>query len=165
MNKNKWILRTTIATMMTTMVAAGVGGVGAAHATTPAGLVSVNLSQALRPTTANTPCTSHGPFGTGLQMRRVPISATGTRDCYLVQGNEGGGVSALQTAIRFCEGYSIGPYGVDGKFGADTKAAVKSIQRAKRLTIDGEYGNRTHNAIRFSNRIGGADYCNRDSAI
>lgn len=148
-------------------IALAAGTAGAAHGSTalPAQAAESAIADAVvTPATASTPCTSHGAFGSGTALRRVPISAAGSRDCYLIQGNNGAGVSALQTALLYCEGYYIGP-GVDGVFGSSTKAGLKNFQLAKGLVVDGEYGNQTHNAIRFSNTIGGAQYCNKDSAI
>lgn len=158
---------TAVIAVVTGIALAG-GAAGAAHGSTapPAQAAETRAvaDAVVTPATANTPCTTSASFGAGISLKRVPISSAGSRDCYLVQGNTGGGVSALQTALLYCEGYYIGP-GVDGVFGSNTKAGLKNFQLAKGLVVDGEYGNQTHNAIRFSNTIGGAQYCNKDSAI
>ncbi|GAA2371861.1 protein kinase domain-containing protein [Streptomyces cuspidosporus] len=45
-------------------------------------------------------------------------------------------------------GYDIGPHGIDGQFGADTLAAVKSFQRHHGLRADGQVGVHTWAALR-----------------
>src|SRR3954471_16475861 len=47
-------------------------------------------------------------------------------------------------------GYDLGEGGVDGRFGPDTKAALKQLQREYGLKSDGIYGTRTR---RLLNRL------------
>ena len=44
-------------------------------------------------------------------------------------------------------GYSLPKYGADGKFGSETRAAVRAFQKAQGLTVDGVYGPVTHAAM------------------
>ena len=116
--------------------------------------------------TANTPCTTAMTFGSGTYQRVVPTTSGGSSDCYLVLGNSGNGVKALQRTLVYCEGYSVGAYGVDGVYGSATKGAVTSFQGAMGITQDGQYGNQTRNYLQFLDRAynpGPAEYffCNR----
>ncbi|GIG40443.1 hypothetical protein Cph01nite_22050 [Cellulomonas phragmiteti] len=113
--------------------------------------------------TANRPCTAATSFGSG-QFKRVVPTANGSTDCYLVNGNSGNGVRALQRALVYCEGYSVGSSGIDGSFGNATKSAVLAFQRSFGLTPDGQYGNQTRNWLKFLDRASnptGYFYCNR----
>ncbi len=114
--------------------------------------------------TANTPCTNVTVFGSGQFKRAVPTTAGGSSDCYLVQGNTGNGVRALQRALVYCEGYSVGTSGVDGSFGQATRTALTSFQSGMPIATDGQYGNQTRNWIKFVDRASnptGAFFCNR----
>ncbi len=114
--------------------------------------------------TAKTPCTTQKVFGSGQFARYVPVTASGSSDCYLIQGNQGNGVRALQRALLFCERRDIGKAGVDGVFGASTKSAVSAFQGSVNLTRDGEYGNNTRNRIWFvstATNPTGLYWCNR----
>jgi len=108
-------------------------------------LVTATASSA----TANIPCSANRTVGSGSLTRVIPTTSSGSSDCYLVQGNSGNGVRALQRALVYCEGYSVGSSGVDGSYGPATKSAVLSFQRGNGLTADGQYGNQTRNSIEF----------------
>lgn len=60
----------------------------------------------------------------------------------LKRGSRGSAVSALQSAL-LALGYSLPKYGVDGKFEAETEAAVKAFQRNMGITVDGIVGKNT----------------------
>ncbi|MFC1416458.1 protein kinase domain-containing protein [Streptacidiphilus cavernicola] len=62
-------------------------------------------------------------------------------------GAKGNAVKEIQ-CILVNRGYSVGPSGVDGDFGADTKAAVIAFQKAKGLSADGGVGPQTWPALR-----------------
>ena len=67
-------------------------------------------------------------------------------DRLLKNGMSGEDVKELQTdLIRL--GYDCGRYGADGDFGDATEAAVKAFQRARHLTSDGEFGEKTFEAL------------------
>lgn len=57
----------------------------------------------------------------------------------LKKSRTGGQVKALQ-ALLIGYGYSCGPKGADGSFGADTDKAVRAYQKAEGLTVDGIVG-------------------------
>jgi peptidoglycan hydrolase-like protein with peptidoglycan-binding domain len=50
--------------------------------------------------------------------------------------------------ILKARGYNIGPSGVDGVFGTDTRAAVKRFQSNHHLQVDGQVGVKTWPALR-----------------
>lgn len=64
----------------------------------------------------------------------------------LKSGCRGDDVKDLQAELQR-RGYNIGKYGVDGKFGNDTKAAVKKFQKDNKLTQDGKVGKNTAHAL------------------
>ena len=70
----------------------------------------------------------------------------------LRKGDGGPYVVELQTMLKKL-GYGLGPYGVDGKFGACTKAAVEEFQlqhrdtSGKKLVVDGIVGPKTWGAL------------------
>ncbi|TRV75445.1 peptidoglycan-binding protein [Streptomyces sp. 130] len=70
-----------------------------------------------------------------------------TTACTLHQGATGYGVRALQRNMNYC--YKTG-LEVDGKFGAATFAAVKSVQRRVGVTVDGKYGPQTMKAMKWA---------------
>lgn len=60
----------------------------------------------------------------------------------LKRGETGNKVKALQLLL-IGNGYSCGNYGADGSFGPATETAVKEMQKAKGLTVDGIAGQNT----------------------
>ena len=60
----------------------------------------------------------------------------------LKQGSVGGDVVDLQNAL-IKAGYNVGSTGADGKYGANTAAAVKAYQKDNGLTVDGVAGVQT----------------------
>jgi hypothetical protein len=61
------------------------------------------------------------------------------------QISEGAGGAAVKQAqcLLLFAGFSVGPSGIDGSFGPDTKAAVLAFQRSGGLHIDGIVGPQT----------------------
>lgn len=70
--------------------------------------------------------------------------------CYMQYGDRngdtGGGVSQLQSALRYCYGADVDGAGY---FGAKTKAAVERVQRLHGIAVDGIYGPQTFKAMRW----------------
>lgn len=64
----------------------------------------------------------------------------------LKRGDKGPDVVTLQR-ILLARGYSVGPDGADGDFGANTDKAVRDFQRAHGLTVDGVVGPKTWAAL------------------
>ncbi|MFI0734210.1 protein kinase [Streptomyces sp. NPDC021225] len=64
-----------------------------------------------------------------------------------MQGSSGNPVRQVQCILK-ARGYDIGPHGVDGQFGPDTKAAVIAFQRDHHLHDDGKVGEDTWPALR-----------------
>lgn len=64
----------------------------------------------------------------------------------LRKGHKGSDVKALQTAL-IAHGFACGSTGADGEFGANTEKAVKALQQAKGLTVDGIAGKNTITAL------------------
>ncbi len=59
---------------------------------------------------------------------------------------KGDDIKDLQAELQR-RGYNIGKYGVDGKFGNDTRNAVIKFQEANRLSVDGKVGKNTAHAL------------------
>lgn len=66
----------------------------------------------------------------------------GSRD--LKRGSSGPDVTALQEALA---ALGFDPQGIDGQYGTNTANAVKAYQRARGLTVDGEFGPQTFAAL------------------
>ena len=64
----------------------------------------------------------------------------------LKKGSKGEQVKTLQRLLKAL-GYGVGSYGVDGSFGADTDAAVRKYQKARKLDVDGVVGAKTWAAL------------------
>lgn len=62
-------------------------------------------------------------------------------------GDKGERVLEVQCILN-ARGYNIGPSGVDGDFGSDTRAAVKRFQGSHHLQVDGQVGVQTWPALR-----------------
>lgn len=77
----------------------------------------------------------------------TPSSDTFTlRFRILHKGCKGEDVRALQRQLKHL-GFDVGPCGLDGDFGSDTKAALVAYQRSVRLDPDGEAGPLTMAAL------------------
>ncbi|MGN1059481.1 MAG: peptidoglycan-binding protein, partial [Clostridia bacterium] len=64
----------------------------------------------------------------------------------LKSGDKGLAVKVLQRMLMY-KGYTLPKYGADGDFGAETDAAVRKLQKAKNLTVDGIAGSKTWTAL------------------
>lgn len=64
----------------------------------------------------------------------------------LRKGSKGQYVTMLQTKL-LNKGYALPRYGADGDYGTETLNAVKSFQKANRLTADGVVGEKTWKAL------------------
>ena len=81
----------------------------------------------------------------------VPTTSTSSdnTNCSLWPGDTGNGVKALQAALRYCWGQSLGSSGIDGSYGSHTQTAVENVQRELNqdqgagLTVDGKWGPQT----------------------
>ena len=81
----------------------------------------------------------------------IPAPVEGTAsyargDRLIKKGCKGADVVALQEALLKL-GYALPKYGTDGKYGAETEAAVLAFQKATSLTQDGKYGSQSHAAL------------------
>lgn len=72
----------------------------------------------------------------------TPTPAPSTDKPTLRKGSTGVYVTLMQTEL-IQHGYTCGPTGADGKFGANTELAVKAFQKAVGLTVDGICGPKT----------------------
>ncbi|ATL30019.1 peptidoglycan-binding domain-containing protein [Streptomyces formicae] len=70
-----------------------------------------------------------------------------TRNVYSDYGDSGRQVKEIQALLRF-RGIGIGPDGIDGRFGKDTRSAVKKFQRSWHLNDDGIVGPNTWTYLR-----------------
>ncbi|MEV4741006.1 serine/threonine-protein kinase [Streptomyces sp. NPDC049555] len=62
-------------------------------------------------------------------------------------GDKGDRVRQVQCILK-ARGYDLGPRGVDGDFGPDTRTAVRRFQQAHHLDVDGQVGKDTWPALR-----------------
>ena len=102
-----------------------------------AGFGRPNYGMQIAPSEPSAPSTSD-------ESETSADSTLGTR--LLKNGSKGDDVKELQTLlIRF--GYNLNRYGADGKFGAETEAAVCDFQEDAGLEVDGKYGPKSHAAM------------------
>ena len=91
-------------------------------------------------------CTTHTlDYGEGW----VPSTSNGNTHCWLERGSNNVGVWALQMSLRFCYGQYVGPNGPDRDYGGNTVQAVKNVQDAYDIAVDGEYGPQTRGVMKF----------------
>ena len=64
---------------------------------------------------------------------------------YLGQGDKGTAVKQLQTLLNIAK-YNCGI--IDGIYGIQTTKAVKALQKASKLTVDGKFGVKTLSALK-----------------
>jgi peptidoglycan hydrolase-like protein with peptidoglycan-binding domain len=84
----------------------------------------------------------------GTVVTRQPFhKGTGSRDCTLAEGAQGGAVVTLQTALKSCNFASN--LAIDGDFGSLTKKAVAYAQWKRGTADDGIYGPNTRKAFHW----------------
>ena len=76
----------------------------------------------------------------------TPTPTPSTDKPTLRKGSSGVYVTLMQTEL-IQHGYTCGPTGADGQFGANTEKAVKAFQKAVGLTVDGICGPKTWAAL------------------
>lgn len=110
------------------LLAAGMVAVPTAANAATAGTLSVGT------------CTTVKTFSAPASKKyTAPVTAGGSRDCRLEQGNQSAAVTRLQQELKSgCE--SEHNITVDGQFGPATKSALQDAQRSLGLTADGIYG-------------------------
>ncbi|MFC4857058.1 peptidoglycan-binding domain-containing protein [Actinophytocola glycyrrhizae] len=81
----------------------------------------------------------------GDYVRQPYHRGTGSRNCTLAEGAQGGAVVVLQTALKSCNYASN--LGIDGDFGPNTKKAVAYAQYRWRIGQDGIYGPESRRAF------------------
>lgn len=107
---------------------------------------TVSAASAATPNTANIVCsaTVQLPAQDGSTVP-LPGTASGSTDCFLTKGDVSPAVGVLQAALRLCNGQS--GLAVDDNFGTNTQNAVKAVQSAHHITVDGIYGNQTRGVM------------------
>jgi peptidoglycan hydrolase-like protein with peptidoglycan-binding domain len=127
----------------------------------------VLLGMAVAPTTAqaSTPqCTHSGyVYDTDGSLANVPLSAGGSINCWMAQGDSSSAVRAMQQALITCEGVSVGSSGADGNYGPQTKQGVINFQTVEDvggagLAKDGVYGPATRSWMNFVTLSGHCGY-------
>lgn len=132
----------------------GLAGMLVAFLIAIAGLTLVNTAPA---SAAYPTCNTYDARNRGGVTILVPAYGT-TVNCVLYKGApRNAGTKVLQRALVKCYNISVGPDGIDGYYGQDTKDAVSTLQRRLGgLVVDGEYGPQTRQKMMFSNSTGSA---------
>ncbi|MGW3032618.1 protein kinase domain-containing protein [Streptomyces sp. NPDC001178] len=125
---------------------------GASATPSPSG----NSTRSTSPTPHPTSRTPGAPTPTPSKPTTAPAKPPWLTDCTYYSGTEqtelgDRGQRVVQVQCMLTKrGYSMGSSGVDGDFGKDTDAAVRSFQTAKGLEVDGQVGPNTWAALRSS---------------
>ena len=90
--------------------------------------------------------TKYFDYGTQASASAAPSDQTVLGGRLLKRGSSGEDVRQLQS-ILISLGYTLSKYGADGEFGAETEAAVRRLQAALGVSVDGMYGEDTHAAL------------------
>ncbi|NUT03799.1 MAG: hypothetical protein HOV76_09990 [Hamadaea sp.] len=79
----------------------------------------------------------------------IPAYVTSTFDfnCLLNRGDHNSGVGELQRKLSGIYGQYLGPTGVDNDFGGYTLTALRNVQSAPGISVDGEYGPQSRDHI------------------
>lgn len=83
-------------------------------------------------------------FGAKLKVDGIWGPATQSA-CEVVKKNAKGNITQLIQGMLYSKGYDAG--GFDGIFGSGCEAAVKKFQKAKKLSADGQVGEKTFKAL------------------
>ena len=125
---------------------------GASATPSPSGTSTRSTSPTPHPTSR----TPGAPTPTPSKPTTAPAKPPWLTDCTYYSGTEqtelgDRGQRVVQVQCMLTKrGYSVGSSGVDGDFGKDTDAAVRSFQTAKGLEVDGQVGPNTWAALRSS---------------
>lgn len=141
-------------------VTALVGGLAVAVPATASAAPAVSVTQQATALVALAHCTASKSVSSGSATTVQPYyGPTGSRNCQLTEADNNAGVRTLQAAINACYGTKLT---VDGDFGPNTRAALKSVQAAEnraganpRLTVDGLYGPNTRTAMKWPVNVDG----------
>ena len=87
---------------------------------------------------------THAALIAAVKANRQEEATLGNR--LLKRGSVGADVKQLQMYLIQL-GYDLGKWGADGEFGDATEIAVKAFQKDKGLETDGQYGEKTHEAL------------------
>ena len=87
---------------------------------------------------------THAALIAAAKANRQEEATLGNR--LLKRGSEGADVKQLQQYLIQL-GYDLGKWGADGEFGGATELAVKAFQKDSALAADGQYGEKTHEAM------------------
>ncbi|GAB3805398.1 peptidoglycan-binding domain-containing protein [Micromonospora zhanjiangensis] len=79
----------------------------------------------------------------------IPAYVTGSINfnCLLTRGDHNSGVGELQRTLQGIYGQNLGPNGVDNDFGGYTRTALRNVQAALGISVDGEYGPQSRDHI------------------
>lgn len=83
-------------------------------------------------------------FNYAASSAEAPAPLPGMR--LLKRGCTGEDVRSLQTSLLEL-GYDLPKYGADGQYGQETESAVRQLQRASGVKVDGVYGEESHAAL------------------
>ena len=153
MRKTPWILSSVIAIAALAITPAAAASASSAdvHAHTVTFAINkvAQVTGVLVPFADGT-CTTTANFSYQGKTFNLPVTASGSRNCALVQGNQSSAVARLQREISYNTGCSAGnttSITADGIFGPATKAQLEATQTFLHITADGQYGNITAHAM------------------
>ncbi|MBC7272826.1 MAG: peptidoglycan-binding protein [Streptomyces sp.] len=89
-------------------------------------------------------------------FRQPYYTGTGSRNCVMGSGYESGGVARLQIVLNNCYARNLV---VDGVYGPKTIEAVRYVQQYEGIDVDGAYGPVTRVAMKWQRTTDG--YCIR----
>ena len=127
-------------------------------ATLLACLLAVGLGTVLaQPASATPVCTGTKTVTRGASTWSLPANGS-SLDCHMQRGNVSNAVRSLQNHLNLCYSSASGAVGhvskispltVDGNFGGNTEAALKTVQAYHGISADGVYGPQTRRTLVF----------------